>query len=83
MQLEKSRIMLCSASPSLVGGNRGLLHTATALQSCCNAHIFPPLFSLANAYEAFSPDGSLQDKKIEQKLAKNITEFVKFTKNLG
>jgi len=74
----KYPIMLCSASPSMVGGNRGLLHTATALQFCCNAHVFHPMFSLANAYEAFTSDGSLKDKDLEQKLQKNLVEFINF-----
>ncbi|MDR1057335.1 MAG: NAD(P)H-dependent oxidoreductase [Coxiellaceae bacterium] len=76
-------IMLCSASPSLVGGNRGLLHTAVILQCCCNADIFPPMFSLANSYEAFTNDGSLKDKNLEQKLSKNIVGFVNFVKKLA
>jgi len=37
------------------------------------------MFSLGNAYEAFNSDGSLKDNNLEQKLAKNITEFVSFT----
>jgi len=75
----KCPIMLCSASPALAGGNRGLLQTVTALQCACGAYIFPPMFSLGNAYEAFNSDGSLKDNNLEQKLAKNITEFVSFT----
>jgi Predicted flavoprotein len=78
----KYPIMLCSASPSLVGGNRGLLHTAAVLQCCCQAHVFPAMFSLANAYETFLEDGSLKDKKLEQMLVKNIAEFIKFVQAL-
>lgn len=76
----KYPIMLCSASPSKVGGNRGLLSTATILQSCCNAHIFPPMFSLADAYEAFAKDGLLKDKNLQERLIKNVIEFVGFAK---
>jgi len=78
----KYPIMLCSASPALAGGNRGLLQTVTALQCACNANVFPPMFSLSDAYEAFNTDGSLKDKSLEQKLAKNITEFVIFVRAL-
>jgi len=78
MPWAKYPIMLCSASPSMVGGNRGLLHTAAVLQFCCNAHVFPPMFSLANAYEVFTNDDSLKDKELESRLAKNVTGFIEF-----
>lgn len=74
----KYPIMLCAASPSLVGGHRGLLSTASLLQSCLNAYVYPPLFSLANAYAAFTSDGSLQDKRLEERLVKNIIGFINF-----
>lgn len=74
-------IMLCSASPALAGGHRGLLHTVTSLQGC-EAHIFPPMFTLGNAYEAFNTDGSLRDQKLQKKLEKNIAEFAKFVEAL-
>jgi len=75
-------IMLCSASPALVGGNRGLLNTTTALQCACNARVFPPMFSLSNAYDAFAEDDSLKDKNLEQDITKNITGFTKFVNRL-
>lgn len=83
MPWQKYPIMLCSASPSPVGGNRGLLHTATVLQLCCAAYIFPTTFSLGNAYQAFASDGSLIDKDLEQRLAKNIAQFVTFVQALN
>jgi chromate reductase, NAD(P)H dehydrogenase (quinone) len=82
MPWSKYPIMLCSASPSPVGGNRGLLHTATVLQSCCGAYVFPSMFSLANAHEVFTDDGSLKDNVLEQRLIKNITEFINFINSL-
>jgi len=82
MPWSKYPIMLCSASPSSVGGNRGLLHTSVVLQSCCSAYVFPPMFSLANAHEAFTDDGSLKDKALEQRLIKNITGFINFIYSL-
>ncbi|MBU0744650.1 MAG: NAD(P)H-dependent oxidoreductase [Gammaproteobacteria bacterium] len=78
----KYPVMLCSASPALAGGSRGLLHTVATLQCACNAYIYPPMFSLGNAYEAFTSDGSLQDKELEKRLGKNILGFVDFVKKL-
>lgn len=78
----KYPIMLCSASPAPAGGNRGLLNTVVALQCACNAQVYPPMFSLGNAYEAFASDGSLKDKDLEQRLTKNIVGFDEFVQKV-
>jgi len=70
-------VLLLSASPSLAGGSRGLLHTSTTL-SCCQSYVFPRTFSLSNAYEAFDSDHKLKDKALLETLDKNINAFIKF-----
>jgi chromate reductase, NAD(P)H dehydrogenase (quinone) len=77
MPLAKLPVMLTSASPSMVGGSRGLLHTATTLEAC-GVYVFSKMFSLANAYEAFANDGNFRDTELQQRLIKNISEFVKY-----
>jgi chromate reductase, NAD(P)H dehydrogenase (quinone) len=77
MPLAKLPVMLTSASPSMVGGSRGLLHTATTLEAC-GVYVFSKTFSLANAYEAFANDGNFRDAELQQRLAKNISEFVEY-----
>lgn len=83
MPWAKYPIMLCSASPSLVGGNRGLLHTAVVLQCCCNAYVFPQMFSLADAYAAFSADGMLKDDELAGRLERNLIGFIDFMRKMG
>jgi len=78
----KLPIMLNSASPSMVGGSRGLLHTATTLEAC-GAYVFSKMFSLANAYEAFTNDGNFRDNEALQKLNNHIKEFIDFVKSLS
>jgi NAD(P)H-dependent FMN reductase len=82
MPWSKYPIMLCSASPASAGGHRGLLNTVTALQPACNAYVFPPMFSLSNAYEAFNSDGHLKNQDSEQMLLKNIVGFTDFVRAL-
>ena len=82
MPLAKLPFMLNSASPSMVGGSRGLLHTATTLEAC-SVYVFPKMFSLANAYEAFSNDGNLRDNELQQRLIKSIKEFTEYATALN
>lgn len=74
-------ILLLSASPSLVGGNRGLWATRIPLEGC-GAFVFPDMFSLASAYDAFNDDGSLKDAQTQQRLEDLLGNFVKFIKKL-
>jgi chromate reductase len=71
------KILLMSASPGLVGGNRGLWATRVPLESC-GSFIFPDMFSLSSAYTAFNPQGNLNDEKLMQRLNQNIEQFIAF-----
>lgn len=66
---------LLSASPSLVGGNRGLWATRQPFE-VMGAHIYPGMFSLASAHEAFEADGSLKDKALQERLVAEIGQFL-------
>jgi chromate reductase len=70
-------ILLMSASPSLVGGNRGLWNTRVPLETC-GSFVFPDMFSLASAYEAFDGQGKLQDKNLSNRLDQMIGEFISY-----
>jgi len=70
-------ILLMSASPSLVGGNRGLWHTRTPLEAC-NGFVVPDMFSLASANTAFNEHGQLKDKTIFDRLTQNIAGFIPY-----
>jgi NAD(P)H-dependent FMN reductase len=75
------QILLMSASPSLVGGNRGLWHTRVPLEAC-GSFVYPEMFSLANAYNAFNPDGNLTDGDLQKRLAVSLENFGKYLQKL-
>jgi len=77
----KQRVLLMSASPSLVGGNRGLWHTRVPLEAC-GAIVYSDMFSLASAYTAFAADGQFTDVSLQQRLKDNLTGFIHFVKAL-
>lgn len=66
---------LSSASPSLVGGNRGLWDTVQPLL-LLGVHVYPNLFSLSRANMAFNEAGTLQDAELQARLAEAITSFI-------
>ena len=51
-----------SASPGALGGLRGLLHVRLILGNI-GAIVLPEQIAVAQAHEAFNPDGSLKDPK--------------------
>lgn len=58
--------MLMSASPSMVGGNRGLWALRVPLEHL-GARVYPDMFSLAQAHEAFAEDGGLRNAKLQER----------------
>jgi NAD(P)H-dependent FMN reductase len=68
-------ILLLSASPAMVGGNRGLWATRIPLE-CCGSFVYPDMFSLPNAYQAFDANNQLIDSKSTQRLEGLIQAFI-------
>ena len=67
--------MLMSASPSMVGGNRGLWALRVPLEHL-GARIYPDMFSLAQAHTAFTDDGRLADERLQGPFADTIAGFL-------
>jgi NAD(P)H-dependent FMN reductase len=67
--------LLVSASPSLVGGNRGLWALRPSLE-VLGTHIYPDMFSLAQADQAFDENGQLKDPQMTKRLDRIIAGFV-------
>jgi chromate reductase, NAD(P)H dehydrogenase (quinone) len=67
--------LLMSASPSMVGGNRGLWSLRIPLEHL-GARVFPDMFSLSAAHKAFSPEGNLSDETLVKRFEMNITSFM-------
>ena len=67
--------LLMSASPSMVGGNRGLWSLRIPLEHL-GARVFPDMFSLATAHQAFTPDGNLSNETLAKRFEDNIIAFM-------
>jgi NAD(P)H-dependent FMN reductase len=63
MPLRGKTAVLLSASPSLAGGNRGLWVLRMSLEAV-GVHVYPDMFSLASAHQAFDDEGELKDEAL-------------------
>ncbi|MFC5724493.1 NADPH-dependent FMN reductase [Streptomyces gamaensis] len=68
--------MLVSASPSMVGGNRGLWALRVPLEHL-GSRVYPDMFSLASAHEAFKEDGNLFKDDLQERLRETLTSFLR------
>ncbi len=75
-------VFLLAASPSPMGGIRGLWQTRIPLEGC-GALVFPDMFALAHASEAFDADGRLRDPALAERLDREIAGFVRLAEAVG
>jgi chromate reductase, NAD(P)H dehydrogenase (quinone) len=78
----RKKVLLMSASPSLVGGYRGLSALRVPFEAC-GAFVFPEMFTLSSADEAFQSDGEFQDMKLQENLQSNVRNFLRFATQLS
>jgi NAD(P)H-dependent FMN reductase len=74
-------ILLISASPSEVGGHRGLIQTRIPLEGC-GAYVHPDMFCLAKADSTFNERGNLKDSALQKRLEKTIEKFMQRVKTI-
>ena len=67
--------LLLSASPSMIGGNRGLWALRVPLEHL-GARVYPDMFSLAQAHEAFGGDGRLANATLQQRFDTTVGCFL-------
>jgi NAD(P)H-dependent FMN reductase len=67
--------LLLSASPSMVGGNRGLWALRIPLEHL-GARVFPDMFSLAQAHQALDADGQITSPPLHKRFESTITAFM-------
>lgn len=79
MPLRGKTAVLMSASPSLVGGNRGLWVLRMSLE-VVGVHVYPDMFSLASAQAAFDDAGELGDEALGRFLRFVLTGFARTTR---
>lgn len=80
--LEGKSALLLSASPSVVGGNRGLWQVRIPLE-CLMTIVYPDMFSLASAHEAFDDQGKLKNPKNQQRLQTTVDGFLEMAERLA
>jgi chromate reductase len=73
--LNEKHGLLLSASPSMVGGNRGLWALRVPFEHL-GARIYPDMFSLAQAHQAFDGDGRIADPQLQERFESNIVGFM-------
>jgi len=67
--------LLMSASPSMVGGNRGLWALRVPFEHL-GARIYPDMFSLAQAHIAFTDEGQIANRQLQERFDTNIVNFM-------
>jgi chromate reductase len=67
--------LLLSASPSMVGGNRGLWALRIPFEHL-GARVYPDMFSLAQAHKAFDGEGRMADPELQHRFDENIVNFI-------
>lgn len=67
--------LLLSASPSMVGGNRGLWALRVPFEHL-GARVYPDMFSLAQAHSAFTSDGRIGNEELQARFDANIANFM-------
>jgi len=67
--------LLMSASPSMAGGNRGLWALRVPFEHL-GARIYPDMFSLAQAQQAFDDEGRLNDRELQRRFENTVCGFM-------
>ena len=66
---------LLSASPAMSGGNRGLWSLRVPLEHL-GARVYPDMFSLAQAHEAFAADGRIANDMLRKRFDDTVDCFL-------
>ena len=67
--------LLMSASPSMGGGNRGLWSLRVPFEHL-GARMYPEMFSLAQAHQAFTDEGHLVDAQLQARFEATVHSFM-------
>ena len=67
--------LVMSASPSMAGGNRGLWSLRIPLEHL-GARVYPDMFSLSQAHQAFGEDGRIANATLQSRFESTIECFI-------
>ena len=73
--LNERNALLMSASPSMAGGNKALWSLHMPFEHL-GARVFPDMFSLAMAHQAFNEEGSISNATLSSRFENNIVAFM-------
>ena len=73
--LDRKSALLLSASPSLVGGARGLMSLRIPLE-VLGCWCYPKVFALAQAGQAYDEDGKLANEALDKMLRSMIGDYL-------
>ena len=79
---EGKPLLLIGTSPGALGAVRCLWHTRVPLEALGTA-VYPKMFGLPKAGEAFGPDDRLKDPKTTDRLRKLLQEFHGYARRLS
>lgn len=75
--LDGKHILLIGASPGALGAVRGLWHTRVPFEAQ-GAFVYPEMFGLSRAAQAFLEDGKFQDPKNQARIEELLGSFVEY-----
>ena len=67
--------LIMSASPSMAGGNRGLWSLRIPLEHL-GTRVYPDMFSLAMAHQAFTPDNKISNEVLAKRFETTLDAFM-------
>ena len=70
-------LLLLAASPGALGGVRGLWHTRVPFE-VLGTFVYPEMFGLSRASDAFNSDGQLQDASTIERVKGLLSKFLSY-----
>ncbi len=81
MPFDGKPLLLIGASPGGFGAIRGLWHTRVPLEAI-GTLVYPEMFGLSRAHQAFDEMGGFKDTKTVPRLKELLDDYLKFAKRL-
>ncbi len=73
--------LLLSASPSLQGGIKGLLHFRVPLEAL-GTYVYPSMITVSDAFQQFDEDGTIHHPVVSRDVTRTVERFVQYTHKL-